>query len=185
MYVSSERRPKTNPPRTIMAKRNRLRLHNWNNARVIDLGEMEIWDGTDLALLRETLTKVIDREHQRSVGINLAYVKYIPSGFFGMLYDWLERGVRILVFHPQPHVQRMLWFTQFFEPIADGCFLLLDDPKQPYQMGKTPAWATTRPESPDDHQDSAAAAFHAAFDSDDDEGDLVLAQVVDDEHGDE
>ncbi len=165
-----------------MAKRNRLRLHNWNNARVIDLGEMEIWDGADLALLRETLTKVIDREHHRSVGINLAYVKYIPSGFFGMLYDWLERGVRILVFHPQPHVQRMLWFTQFFEPIAAGCFLLLDDPKQPYQAGKTPAWATTRPESSDDGEESAAAAFHAAFDSDEDEGDLILAQVGDDEH---
>lgn len=161
-----------------MAKRNRLRFHDWNGAKVIDLGNMEIWDGADLALLRETLTKLIDKERHHSVGVNMAYVKYIPSGFFGLLFDWREKGIRIQLFNPLPHVQRMLWFQQFLEPIANGCFLLLSEPKQPYEAGKTPEWATTRPawqaEEPEDEESGL-------FDIENDDDDLVFASAGDEE----
>ena len=164
-----------------MAKRNRLRFHDWNGAKVIDLGTMEIWDGADLALLRDTLTKLIDHERHHSIGVNMASVKYIPSGFFGLLFDWREKGIRIQLFNPQPHVQRMLWFQQFLEPITEGCFLLLSEPKQPYQAGLTPAWATTRPAWSDREEDEDAVGTYN-FDSDeDDEDELVLSQVGDDE----
>ena len=160
---------------TIMAKRNRLRFHDWNGAKVIDLGTMEIWDGADLALLRETLTKLIDKERQHSIGVNMAYVKYIPSGFFGLLFDWREKGNRVQLFNPQPHVQRMLWFQQFLEPIAEGCFLLLSEPKQPYEAGLTPDWATTRPAwaADNDGDDEPSGIYN--FDHEDDDDDLILA----------
>ncbi len=115
-----------------MATRNRLRLHDWNGAKVIDLGNMEIWDGADLALLRDTLTELIDQERHHSIGVNLASVKYIPGGFFGLLFDWREKGIRIQLFNPQPHVQQMLWFQKFLAPIGAGCFLLLSEPMLPY-----------------------------------------------------
>ena len=82
---------------------------------VLHLGEMEIWDGADMALLRESLTRLIRAEKQVRIGIDMTHVKYIPSGFFGMLFDWFETGVRIRLYSPQPNVRRMLWFNQFFE----------------------------------------------------------------------
>ena len=163
---------------TPMAKRNRLHFHDWNGAKVIDLGTMEIWDGADLALLRETLTLLVDRQRLHSIGVNMAFVKYIPSGFFGLLFDWREKGVRVQLFNPQPHVQRMLWFQQFMEPVTKGCFLLLSEPKQPYQAGQTPPWATTQLV---EEKDEAEISPFALANDDDDDAELEFAFVGDDD----
>lgn len=165
-----------------MAKRNRLHFHDWNGAKVIDLGTMEIWDGADLALLRETLTNLIERDRHHSIGVNMAFVKYIPSGFFGLLFDWREKGVRVQLFNPQPHVQRMLWFQQFMQPVTKGCFLLLSEPKQPYQAGQTPPWATTQPTWSEDGSE-AVSPFSQAND-DEDEAELAFAFANDDDDSD-
>ena len=44
---------------------------------------MDIWDGTDLSLLRDKLWDMVRKENCRSFGIDLRQVQYIPSGFFG------------------------------------------------------------------------------------------------------
>ena len=90
-------------------------FHDWDGFGVLDLGEIEIWDGADLALLRETLTQLVEKKNSRSIGVNMRFVKYIPSGFFGMLYDWHEKGVAVRLYAPQPNVEMMLWFRQFFD----------------------------------------------------------------------
>ncbi len=97
---------------------------------MLDLGEMDIWDGADLALLRETLTLVIEEQGHKKIGVNLRWVKYIPSGFFGMISDWHDKGVSMYVYEPQDNVARMLWFRKFFEEVGDGCFLLLSEQRQ-------------------------------------------------------
>lgn len=114
-----------------MASKKNLRIYPQGGVTVLDLGDMEIWDGADLALLRDSLTRLIVGEKCRAVGVNMAYVKYIPSGFFGMLFDWYEEGVRIRLFSPQPNVERMLWFSRFFEPVSEGCHELRGDSKVP------------------------------------------------------
>lgn len=107
----------------------------------LDLGEMEIWDGADLSLLRDTLTQLIERQKCRSLGVNMHFVKYIPSGFFGMLYDWYEkRGVQFFLTTPQPNVQRMLWFRQFFQKIGSDRFLLVPEPLRPAEIPMNPLW---------------------------------------------
>lgn len=96
-----------------------------NGSHVIHLGDMEIWDGADLALLRETLAHLYHKMRSRHFGVDMSYVKYVPSGFFGMLFDWHERGVQIQLFAPQPHVAGMLWFRRFFQPVSGtSCYLL-------------------------------------------------------------
>lgn len=105
-------------------KRERMKIVSRSGVTVIDLGGMEIWDGADLALLRETLTKLIEVEDHKAVGIDMSHVKYIPSGFFGMLCDWFDKGCRMCLFSPQPNVARMLWFRRFFEHSGDDCFSL-------------------------------------------------------------
>jgi hypothetical protein len=104
-----------------MANKKFLRVFPDEQVTVLDLGDMEIWDGADMALLRESLTRLIKSEKRRSIGIDMRHVKYIPSGFFGMLFDWYETGVQIRLYGPQPNVRRMLWFNRFFETIADDC----------------------------------------------------------------
>lgn len=97
----------------------------------LHIGEMEIWDGADLALLREGLFKLIEHERCRSISIDMRFVKYIPSGFFGMLIDWQEkRGVCFAMTTPQPNVQRMLWFRRFFQMGLDGLYELKTEPQE-------------------------------------------------------
>ena len=111
-------------------RRQRLKLHQRDGFAVLDLGEVEIWDGADLSLLRETLHRLIERERCRAVGVEMRWVKYIPSGFFGMLFDWHERGVAIRLYTPQPHVRRMLWFRQFFDLLPDDVHAIRLEPKE-------------------------------------------------------
>lgn len=115
-----------------MASKRKLRMtvHNWDGFSVMDLGNVEIWDGADLALLRETQTRLVDRDNCRALGVNMQYVKYIPSGFFGMLFDLHERGVQIRLYAPQPHVKNMLWFRQFFDHVIDETFKLCSEARQ-------------------------------------------------------
>ncbi len=91
---------------------------------VMDMGDMEIWDGADLALIREMFTRLVDGAKHQQIGIDMRSVKYIPSGFFGLLYDWYERGIGIRLFDAQPHVREMMWFQQFFVEYSGGCFEL-------------------------------------------------------------
>lgn len=95
-----------------------------DGSQVIQLGTMEIWDGADLALLRETLVYVYHQMRSRDFGVDMSYVKYVPSGFFGMLYDWHDMNVRINLYSPQPQIMSMLWFRKFFHPVAEGVYQL-------------------------------------------------------------
>ena len=89
----------------LMSKRRRKRLSISceNGITLISLGEMEIWDGADLALIRDTLFEQILDFEQRDLALDMKTVKYIPSGFFGMLGDWKDRGISITVLGVQPH----------------------------------------------------------------------------------
>lgn len=85
-----------------------------NGVMVLDLGDMEIWDGADLSLLRDSLNQLA-RSSYDVVGVDMSFVKYVPSGFFGMLYEVYERGIEVRLYNPQPRVRNMLWFRKFFD----------------------------------------------------------------------
>lgn len=103
----------------------RMRIVDDGQRLTLYMGPMEIWDGADLALLREGLMRLIERDGARAIAIDMTFVKYIPSGFFGMLFDWNEkRGVQFWLTPPQPNVQAMLWFTRFFRPVSDSLYEL-------------------------------------------------------------
>lgn len=108
-------------------KRQRLNVQFDGPRVTVGLDQIEIWDGADLALLREVLSELITRDAYRCIGVNLESVKYIPSGFFGMLYEWYEDGIQINLHCPQPNVERMIWFRMFFSEQADGSFRLNDE----------------------------------------------------------
>lgn len=110
----------------------RMLIEVREGVHLLQLGEMEIWDGADLALLREGLFHLISNEKCDSIAIDMTYVKYIPSGFFGMLFDWQEKcGTRFALTTPQPNVQRMLWFRQFFKMNSLGLFEMQSEPTDP------------------------------------------------------
>ena len=88
--------------------------------RVLDLGAIDIWDGADMSLLRESLALLVTAEGRDRIGVDLSHVKYIPGGFFGMLSDYSEQGVAVRLYDPQPNVAAMTWFRHFAEPVGDG-----------------------------------------------------------------
>jgi anti-anti-sigma regulatory factor len=114
----------------VSKRRERLEIFDQAGVTIVSIGDVEIWDGADLALLRETLTKVIEVDECKSLGVDMSSVKYIPSGFFGMLFEWYERGIHISLFSPQPNVENMLWFRLFFKHHSANRFILKDDPNR-------------------------------------------------------
>ena len=108
-------------------KKQRLSIRTDNDFAIVALEDMEIWDGADLALLREALTSLIENDGYRAIGVDLSTVKYIPSGFFGMLFEWYEQGLRVRLDEPQSNVEQMLWFRMFFVHENDDMFRLSDD----------------------------------------------------------
>ena len=105
-----------------MARKKSCTIDVRNGHHVVLMGDMEIWDGADLALLRETLARLVEAERHKSIGVDLTFVKYIPSGFFGMLYDYAECGVSVRVYGPHPHIRQMLWFREFFDEVSSEVF---------------------------------------------------------------
>ena len=124
----------------VSKRRQRVKYHDWDGVHVLDVGEMEIWDGADLALIRDMLVEMIEQKNHRSVGVNLKYVKYIPSGFFGMIFDWQERNIQINLYEPQPNVANMLWFRQFFDHVGNGRHLMLTEAKFDYVPSAKSSW---------------------------------------------
>jgi hypothetical protein len=108
-------------------KRQRLSVRVENDIAIVALADMEIWDGADLALLRESITALIENEGYRAIGVDLSVVKYIPSGFFGMLFEWYEQGLTIRLYSPRPNVAQMLWFRMFFTVCIGDSFQLTDE----------------------------------------------------------
>ncbi len=111
-------------------RKDRMNIVVREGVTVMDLGEMDIWDGADLSLLRDTLLELIQDQKKEMIGVDMTFVKYIPSGFFGMLYDWHEKGIEFFLYTPQPNVGQMLWFQQFFEMIDEGVYQLQKEPKE-------------------------------------------------------
>ncbi len=129
-----------------------LTIRNRDGVVVMDLGSMDIWDGADLSLLRDGLNKIIVQDNSRSVGVDMKSVKYVPSGFFGMLFDWFEQGVDIHLYSPQDRVCNMLWFRTFFAPEGQGRFVLYDGTAEiavhSKQGWENDAWATEETKVP-------------------------------------
>lgn len=112
------------------SRRKQVQFYHLNDMVVMHLGCMDIWDGADLALIRDTLVQIRSWDSCPRVGIDMSTVKHVPSGFFGTLFDWHERGVPICFVRPLPQVRRMLWFRQFTIPGPDAIFTLTSLPQE-------------------------------------------------------
>ncbi len=103
-----------------------LKLTREQGVMLINIGDMEIWDGADLSLVRDTLAVLIRDKEKRAVGVDMQYVQYVPSGFFGMLFDWFDTGVEVHLVRPRERVRNMLWFRKFFKLVDSGIYRLYE-----------------------------------------------------------
>ena len=111
---------------TVVSTRNLnpVTIDSYVEFRVVNVGTMEIWDGEELSLIREAFRRLMEKEECRTMGVDMRFVKYVPSGFFGTLCDWHDNGVCIRVFGPLSNVKQMLWFTAFFQDLGDNAYEL-------------------------------------------------------------
>ena len=70
-----------------------------------------------------------------------------PPRTFGMLFDCHEKEIEIFLYSPQKNVANMLWFRQFFQHVADGCFVLRDKPQEEFASVIHDHWKSQSPES--------------------------------------
>ncbi|MCA8985992.1 MAG: hypothetical protein KDA78_00030 [Planctomycetaceae bacterium] len=123
-------------------KRQRISLHEHGHSILLDMGPIEIWDGADLSLLRETVSRLVEVEKRKSLAFAMNHVKYVPSGFFGMLLDCFDRGIEITLLNPNNHVTGMLWFQRFFEESARGSFQLHSGPDEEIPHDQPLPWTS-------------------------------------------
>ena len=126
---------------------------------VVDIGDMEIWDGADLSLLRDTLAILIQRERCKAIAVDMATVKFVPSGFFGMLFDWFEQGVSVRLIAPQPRVMNMLWFRRFFIWETEDRYRLKDS--APVTEREADEWSVSEDRSRSGESDPGLAVASA------------------------
>lgn len=99
-----------------------LEISMYRGMPVLSIGTMEIWDGADLSLVRDTIFRLVREDDIESVGIDANFVQHVPSGFFGMMYDWHDRGLSVYLINPRERVKQMLWFRKFFSESEPGIF---------------------------------------------------------------
>jgi hypothetical protein len=95
-----------------------------DGCHVVRLDAGEIWENAELIAIRDTFLFLHQNVGISSMGVDLLGVKYLPSGFFGLLYDWHERGVSIHLYSPEQEIAKMLWYRQFFRPVRDNGHVL-------------------------------------------------------------
>lgn len=110
----------------------RIDVYQHRGMTVLDMGDIEIWDGADLSLIRDMLLVVIEKRGVKRIAVEMSSVKYVPSGFFGMLFDWFDRGIQISILSPQENVRQMLWCKRFFQSQDNEIFYLHVGPEIPY-----------------------------------------------------
>ncbi len=126
----------------------RIDVYQHRGMTVLDMGEIEIWDGADLSLIRDMLIVVIEQRGAKRIAVEMSSVKYVPSGFFGMLFDWFDRGIQICILSPQENVRQMLWCKRFFQSQDNESFHLHLGPEIPYAEEETAEeWCSSDRES--------------------------------------
>ncbi len=113
-----------------------LSIQSSHQGIVVNIGDMEIWDGADLSLIRDTLFRLVLQDGNEAFAIDMHAVQYVPSGFFGMLFDWMERGVEVRLLSPRDRVQQMLWFRKFFVEVEAGVYRLQSDSNENEQQSE-------------------------------------------------
>lgn len=81
---------------------------------VLSVAHDRPWDAGDLTLLVGAVDRLAARHS--AVGISLAGVHRLPTGFWERLCRWRERGLEVLLFDPGPEVRTMLWFRLSARP---------------------------------------------------------------------
>ncbi len=138
------------------SRRKQIQFYHLNDMVVMHLGCMDIWDGADLALIRDTLAQICSWDSHPRIGIDMSTVKHVPSGFFGTLFDWHERGVPIFFVRPLPQVRRMLWFRQFTVSGPDAVFALTTVPQEELTEQGVGHWEDDLASEPTWHEDANA-----------------------------
>lgn len=87
---------------------------------IISLRASQILDGADLAHLRERIARVPEQDRVLiGIAIDLTNVLKLPEGFFGMTFDFVERGYKIALDHPCEEFRQYHWFKQFAKSLGN------------------------------------------------------------------
>lgn len=93
------------------------------DCHVVKLNPGDIWENAELISIRDTFVFLFQNMGVTSLGVDLKGVKHLPSGFFGLLHDWYDRGAGVRLYAPGREITGMLWFRQFFRCLHEDTYI--------------------------------------------------------------
>lgn len=117
----------TNSAEQRTERRRRLTISQKDGEFLLRLDNIQALDHSDVCLLKEWMSR---QDNGTKVSLNLHKVEYLPSGFFGMLHDISDTGVRITLLNVTDAIKKQIWFKQFIQP--SGLFM---PPKKAWTPG--------------------------------------------------
>lgn len=119
---------------------------------ILAIPKAQIWDNEAFCLFRERVKERPYHARRHPVVLRMAGVGYLASGFFGMLMDWCDQGIPVVLIEPEPNVRAMLWFREFTTTDRDGVIRVGERP------GRTvPSWMDAEPDADDPSPEYEAA----------------------------
>lgn len=89
-----------------------LRVYETGPVTVLGFGGQEILDQIDLAQCRQELLELLEQYGCRVLGFDLTGVRYVPSGFLGLLASFRRLGIEVHLYNPSDDVREVLQVTK-------------------------------------------------------------------------
>jgi len=89
-----------------------LRVYETGPVTVLGFGGQGIVDQIDLGQCRTELLELLEQHGCRVLGLDLTGVRYVPSGFLGLLASFRRQGIDVHLYNPSEDVREVLEVTK-------------------------------------------------------------------------
>ena len=89
-----------------------LRVYETGPVSVLGFGGEEILDQIDLGECRTEILELLEQHNCRVLGFDLTGVRYVPSGFLGLLASFRRLGIEVHLYNPSDDVREVLQITK-------------------------------------------------------------------------
>jgi anti-anti-sigma factor len=88
-----------------------LQVYDVGPTTVVGFGGRDILDDMNVAVCRDELLVLIDRNDCKTLAVDLTGVRLMPSGLLGLLTSIRRRGIDVHLYNPSPDVREVLSVT--------------------------------------------------------------------------
>jgi anti-anti-sigma factor len=92
-----------------------LRVYETGPLTVVGFGGAEILDQVDLVECRKEILDLLKQHESKVLAFDLSGVRYVPSGFLGLLASLKSMGIEVHLYNPSADVREVMAITRLEE----------------------------------------------------------------------